>query len=239
LHPLDILFWACLFLGGGYTLFTLLMGGFSHAVGHAAHLGDALHIQHIPELIQHHGGGAHTGHAHAGTANHAGPAHGDHHHAQNQHAESEGGRFNLFQYLNPLSLAGFLLGFGGAGVVSGMLFPALPSTVRLMAGGLAGWGLWLVAYLIVTKMFGNAEGSSHNNRQVLIGIRARVSAPIDGSRPGMVSYVVAGTRQSLRAVTEDEEPIPVGAEVRIRRIADNTAWVAQIDAPASIAMRIE
>jgi len=141
--------------------------------------------------------------------------------------------------MNPLSMAGFLLGFGGAGVVSGMLFPASAAGVRLLAGGVCGWGLWLVAYLIVTKMFGNAEGSSHNRRQDLIGIRARVSVPINGSRPGMVSYVVGGTRQSLRAITEDEEPIPVGAEVRIRRIADNTAWVALIDAPASIGLRIE
>jgi membrane protein implicated in regulation of membrane protease activity len=251
LHPLDILFWTCLFMGGGYTLFTLLMGGFSHAVGHAAHLGDALHLQHIPELIQHHGGvGGHAGHAgnsahagpsgHAGESGHASHAHSAHDHG-NHHAQGEGesARFNLFQYMNPLSVAGFLLGFGGAGIASGLLFPALAHSIRLLIGGLSGWGLWLVAYLIVTRLFGGAEGSSHNLREDCIGIRARVNAPIDGIRPGMISYVVGGTRQSLRAVTEDDDPIPVGAEVRIRRISENTAHVMRIDAPEEVSLRIE
>ncbi len=245
MHPLDILFWACLFFGGGYTLFTLLMGGFSHAIGHAAHLGDALHLQHVPELIQHH----HAGPAHVSPAGHAGPvdaahgSHSGHHHGEShQHAESEGGRFNLFQYLNPLSLAGFLLGFGGAGVVSGMLAPGLSGSVRVMAGGLCGWGLWLVAYLIVTRLFGRAEGTSHNRREDLIGTRAKVTVAISGAKPGMVSYVVGGTRQSLRAITEDDEPIPIGAEVRIRRISEGTAQVMWIDAPdatVSATLRIE
>lgn len=239
MRSLDILFWACLFLGGGYTLFTLLMGGFSHAIGHAAHLGDMLHVGHVPELLQHHQAGA----THGGITAHesySGHADGTQHHADaHQQAEAEGGRFNLFQYLNPLSVAGFLLGFGGAGIASGLLMPSLAGSVRVLSGVISGWGLWLVAYLIVTRMFGGAEGTSHNRREDLIGTRAKVSVSISGSNPGMVSYVVAGTRQSLRAVTEDDEPIPVGAEVRIRRITDGTACVMRIDAPDTTGSRIQ
>jgi len=231
LHPLDILFWACLMLGGGYTLFTLLMGGFSHAVGHAAHIGDALHVPHIHDLVGHgHAGEAAGGHAsHASQAGHVDSAH--HHGDSHQQLESEGGRFNVFQYLNPMSVAGFLLGFGGGGIVSGLLFPGGSSGARLVSGALSGWALWLIAYLIATRLFGDAEGTSHNRREDVIGLRATVNAPISGLRPGMVSYVVGGTRQSLRAVTDDEESIPVGAQVRIRRITNNTANVMRIDSP--------
>lgn len=239
MHPLDILFLTCLILGGGYTLFTLLMGGFSHALGHAAHLGEALHVPHLTDLVGHHAGPAAAGNGGAGAAGHVNGGshaghHGHHHGDSHHHAEADvdGGRFNLFQYFNPLSIAGFLLGFGGIGFVSGLLAPNLAPTLRLMLGGVGGWSLWLIAYLIVTRLFGNAEGSSHNKREELIGVRAQVTAPISGSMPGMVSYVVAGTRQSLRAITEDEDPIPVGAAVRIRRIDNHTAYVMRIDAPA-------
>src|SRR5439155_13963934 len=82
MHPLDILFWTCLMLGGAYTLLTLLMGGFSHAAGHLGHVGGAVHIPHaghLGDLAGHHHAGhidaGGTGHAHAGHAGHV--AHGD------------------------------------------------------------------------------------------------------------------------------------------------------------------
>jgi membrane protein implicated in regulation of membrane protease activity len=225
MHPLDILFWSCLMLGGAYTLITLLMGGLSHA----HHVGDALHVS---DLGGHHHadfGHVDAGHVHAGHVDvHAGHAHGDAHHADHHADTSEsGGRLNLLQYLNPMSVAGFLLGFGGVGIICRNL--GLPPPTSLVCGLAAGSGLWLMAYLLVTRMFGAAEGTSHNRREDLIGYRAQVTAPIAGQRPGMVAYTVAGSRQSLRAVTDDEEPIPNGAVVRIRRIEGSTAHVVRID----------
>lgn len=87
----------------------------------------------------------------------------------------------------------------------------------------------MIAYMIITRFFGASEGSSHNKREELVGTRAQVTALITGATPGMVTYVVGGSRQSLRAVTDDEEPIPVGATVRIRRIESHTARVIRID----------
>src|SRR5207247_106701 len=95
----------------------------------------------------------------------------------------------------------------------------------------AGSGLWLMAYLIASRIFATAGGTSQNRREELIGRRGHVAAPIQGSHAGTVTYVVRGTRQSLPAVTDDEEPIPVGAAVRIRRIENNTAHVMRIDEP--------
>jgi membrane protein implicated in regulation of membrane protease activity len=128
-----------------------------------------------------------------------------------------------------MAVSGFLLGFGGGGVVSGMLFPAATSLERLLIGGATGWGLWLVAWLIVTRMFGGAEGTSHNVRADLVGMRAQVTTRIEGAKPGMVAYEVAGQRQVLRAITDDDEPIPTGAAVRIRRVDESTALVMRIE----------
>lgn len=243
MHPLDIVFWACLMLGGAYTVVTLLMGGISHASGHVGHIGDTLHIPHVGDMLGHHHAGhigpAHGGHAHAGSG-HATHADSAHHAAQlstdsqNQtsqhlemHVHADGDGFNIFQYLNPMSVAGFLLGFGGSGVASRMLgaHPAAATLYGLAGGG----GMWLLAYLVIAKVFGASEGTSHNVREELIGTRAQVTSRIAGSQPGMVAYIVSGARQSLRAVSDDDDPIPVGAAVRIRRIESNTARVTRID----------
>jgi membrane protein implicated in regulation of membrane protease activity len=237
LHPLDILFVACLMLGGAYTLVSLLMGGFSHVAGHVGHIGDALHLSHLSDMVGHHD-------ASAVDAGHAGPAahgdalahahHADAHHADaHHHAEGEegGDRFSLFAYLNPMSVAGFLLGFGGAGTVSRLL--GVHPLASLLYAFASGWGMWLLAYLIITRVFGAAGGTSHNRQEDLIGLRGHVTAPIEGTHAGMVCYVISGTRQQVRAVTDDGETIPVGAQVRIRRIEANTAYVYRIDEDAA------
>ena len=221
-------------LGGGYTLLNLLMGGLSHAAGHVGHIGHTLQVPHLPEIAGHvhgHAGATHAaGGAHAGHANtphsHAVPKGSSHSHGE---IEEAGARFNVLAYLNPLAVAGFLLGFGGIGVLTGMLYPGLQPGLRAASGAVAGWFLWLAAYLIATRVFGGAEGTSHNLREQLVGARAEVTVSIVGARPGMVAYTVAGSRQVLRAITEEDDSIPIGAAVRIRRVDGATAHVTRID----------
>lgn len=251
MHPIDIIYWICLALGGMYTVITVLMGGLSHVAGHAGEIGHALHL---PQLT-HHGPAGHVGPAaidhgsHAGShpGVHSGSAHGGHH-AGNGHVHAEpgqdgrtgghldvhvhpehaaGGGFNLLAYLNPMSVAGFLLGFGGAGAASRVL--GAPVDASLLYSGAGGLGIYTGAYLILSKLFVNSQASSHTRREEIIGLRAKVTAPISGSLPGMVSYTIAGSRQSVSAITEDEDPIPVGAIVRIRRIEGHRAQVMRID----------
>jgi membrane protein implicated in regulation of membrane protease activity len=236
LHPLDILYWACLMLGGAYTLVTLLMGGLSHAFGDAGHhVGDSPHLSHDLDIGGHH----HAGDVGTGDVGHADVAHADaapgdghapdtadaHHHGD--HDGDGNDTFHLFSYLNPMSVSCFSVGFGGAGIISGML--GVKGLVSLLFAGASGWGLWFVAYCLLLRMFASSQGTSHHRQADLIGIRAHVTAPISGLKPGMICYTVAGTRQSIRAITDDEEPIPVGAAVRIRRIENNTAFVMRLE----------
>lgn len=213
MHPLDILFVACLALGGIYTLFTLVMGGLHDIGGNHFEAGttdstfDASDLSHdIGTDVDLHADGH-------------GIEHGD--------AGGESGHFHFLSYLAPAAVAGFLLGFGGIGFICRMLgVPYIPSALGALTGGLA---LWLGAYAFITKFVGASQASSHYRRDELVGLRGKVTAPIEGSRPGMVAFNVAGRRQLLRAITEEEDAIPMGANVRIRIIKDNVARVVRLD----------
>jgi len=93
-----------------YTLVTFVLGGLSDLVGHMEFGG---HTLDTPELDagSHEMGDlgaadAQWDMAHADSIGHAG---------EGSHAGSHG---SLLGYLSPLAIAGFLLGFGGVGVVS-------------------------------------------------------------------------------------------------------------------------
>lgn len=246
MNTLDIAYWTCMLLGGGYTLVTLMLGGFGHGHGgDGAHAGDAGHAGHVDA-------GAHAGHAlHADAGAHAGhtvhadggthTAHADHglhmphFHGPHAHGHHGGGhaqgeepaaRIHLLSYLNPMAVAGFLLGFGGTGV---LMRSQGASPLASLAGACAsGYGLWLAAYLVVTRIFAVAGGTSHFLRDDLVGMAASVTAPIAPGRPGMVCCTVAGSRQSVRAIVDEAcGDIPVGASVRIVRIEAGTARVVR------------
>jgi hypothetical protein len=221
-------------LGGAYTLISLLLGfvssgdGGGHDAGGGDAVGDVAHSH--PGLFAHAPVGFDSS-PHADVAS-ADALHLDSSHpAGLQHVHqgdtsSESGKGSILQYFSPMSIAGFLLGFGGLGVISRLLGAGgLFSTLNGVVGGL---GLWLIAYLIIVRLFAHSGGTSHTRREAIVGRQAQVTAPIFGSRLGMVSYTIAGTRQTMRAVTEEGQTIPVGANVRIRRIDSSTAFVVPI-----------
>ena len=213
MHPLDILFVTSLALGGIYTLFTLVMGGLHDVGGHSGDAGDATIST---DSGFHTSDGSHIDgadldlHAEAHGADHA-----------------DCGHFSILSYLAPMAVAGFLLGFGGIGTMLRSLGMApSPSVLAALSGGMA---MWLGAYLFITKFVGASQASSHYRRDELVGLRGKVTAPIEGAKPGMVAFNVAGRRQQLRAVTQEEQAIPMGANVRIRIVKDNVAQVVRLD----------
>ena len=247
--PLDIFYVVALLLGGGYSLLSVLMGGVSHVAGYLGNIGgDAMgHVGHVGGDAMGHVG--QVGHGDVGPVGDAGAGHtpgaaghhghvdlGHHgHHADSAHhgsdqgdsgdSEDSAGRINLLAYLSPTLLAGLLLGVGTGGVASRMA-GAQPAPSLAFAGG-GGLLLWGSAYLIVTKLFGGSQASSHVQRDAVVGMPARVVVPIAGSKPGMISLVLAGTHQTLRAISDDGQPIAAGTDVRVRRIVGGTATVTR------------
>jgi len=126
-------------------------------------------------------------------------------------------------------MASFLAGFGWAGILSRMLGAGVIGST--LWAGLGGWLTWLMTYSLVMSMFSKAGASSHYRSEDVVGIRGNVTTPIDGMRPGMVSYTMSGTHQTIRAISEDNEQIPSGVEVRIRKIENQMAHVVRVDLP--------
>src|SRR5207244_6110788 len=109
---------------------------------------NVLHVPHLSDLSGHH----HVGHVDAGHgpsshAGHGGHADAHHHEGHRGDGETEGARFSLLQYLNPMAVAGFLLGFGGTGVFFGIAKPDMHTSVRMALAIAAGSSLWLMTYL--------------------------------------------------------------------------------------------
>jgi hypothetical protein len=242
LHALDAVFWTCLLLGGGYTLITLVLGGVGqmHGAGDAGAVDSgAIHIGASDAGAFDTGtvdaGSFDTGSIHAGgvdagvDASATGIDGGVHGHDATGHqgtGATDGApvRIHLMSYMNPMAVAGFLLGFGGIGIMSRS--QGAGALTSIAGGFLGGYALWLSAYLLVTRVFATARGTSHYRPGDVIGASGIVSAPISPGKPGMISLTVAGSRQSIRAiVVYDDEVVPVGATVRIRRLEHGTAHV--------------
>jgi membrane protein implicated in regulation of membrane protease activity len=275
---LDVLYWACLFLGSSYLLLSVALGGVSHLaaqisgslgggegadIGHAGDTGDFGHadVGHADfghadvghaEFGHSDFGHADVGHAdvghsdfghsdfghadagnadggadagHAETADAGGEAHSGEHGAGHGHHDAAPG-VKLLSFLSPILATGFLVGFGGTGVLARLAkMPPIPSLAWAAAGGAM---LYYVAWWVIHDVFGGAQASSHTRRGDLVGHSGRVTAPIEGLRPGMICLVIAGSRQSVPAITDEGVAIPVGATVRIRRISGTTAVVARV-----------
>ncbi len=227
---LDAVFLLSLILGGSYMVATLIMGGLQqigadlvHGVDGGAH--DVGAFGHDAGTI----GAADIGGAHdpgAGALDHgmgmdAGAA------ADSPGVDAGHHHTSLMAFINPMFVASFFFGFGGVGYLSRLM--GLGAGASLGAAAVSGLAIWWSAALLVLHMFGRNQATSHVRQSELAGARGTVTAPIEGKKPGMVSCVSAGTRQTFRAVTEDDESIPTGARVRIRKVENNTALVVRID----------
>ncbi len=197
--------------------------GFGHADGGSADLGDA--GGDVPGQV--HGGVA------TGEATHVTPGHDmggavDHAHTTDH---GHGQHFNLLAFLNPTMASSFLIGFGGGGVLSRVSGAGvLPS---MACAGVSGSLLYWYARWLIVRVFGAAQASSHTRRADLVGLCGTVIAPIEGSRPGMITLIIAGSRQTFRAVSSDGMAIPVGSAVRIRHASRDAVIVSRVDAFSS------
>lgn len=253
MHTLDVLYWFLLFLGAFYIIMTMTLSGVSHllgslggsdATGHVDAGGEVGHadagaldggFDHAAEVGHLDAGdvGGHVGHADAGGVD-AGDAGGDVGHtdagdaAHADHGTHHGhsGGANLLAFLNPTMLSGFFIGFGGGGVLSRVSGAgALPS---LACAGLGGGLLYAYVRWLILRVFVAANASSHTRSGELVGRTGTVGVAVGKERTGMVTLIVGGSRESFRALSDSDETIPAGAEVRVRAVNRGTLIVTRV-----------
>jgi len=174
--PLSLAFIGCFLIG---LLFLLITSFTGHGTTH--HLSGTGHLHSL------HPGG------HVGTA-----AHG-HSTTQTQQGTQRGG-FSLFGYLNPMSLALFLLGFGFLGYVFHNAVASLPLQFTFAIAGVGGIILALVFLALLSRVFGDSEGATVQDVSDRTGLLGKVSMAIAQNSIGEISYISpGGMRKSIPA----------------------------------------
>ncbi|MCL5284007.1 MAG: YqiJ family protein [Armatimonadetes bacterium] len=172
-------------------------------------MGGFTHVGHFG-----HGAGfhLHAGHSLAHTTGHTG--------SQNTHENLMG-----LSWLSPMTISAWLLGFGIFGLVGQSLHAdAIGSVLCAVVGSMA---MAVGSFLTVSRFFGQASISSDFQAEDAVGMNATTLTSIGHTQNGTIGCVVAGTRCTFIAIAEEEETIPPGTPVRIRRLRDGIAEVTR------------
>lgn len=206
--PLSLLFIACFLFGLLFIVVSALLGSGGHGSGshmvHAGtgHTGHVVHTLHGPHVPVNH---THTSQATKGVAPLG--------HQGGQRAISH--NFSLFAFVNPISIALFLLGFGFFGYVfhdtANFVFP-LTITLALISG-------LIVAALLLSligRVFGDSEGETIQDVSDRVGTLGKVSMTIREGSIGEVLYVSpGGMKKSVPARCVDGRRLERDQEVVI------------------------
>lgn len=122
-------------------------------------------------------------------------------------------------------VSAFAFAFGVAGYLltrPGRMGLAAGTLVAFLIGGIAGA---LAVRLVRRAAAFVPEHDPDDPRYVLQGHVATVTAPIRPDDEGEISYVVEGTRHTVRARGLDGSTAEQGSEVVIERIEDGVAYV--------------
>jgi len=209
-------------VGGALLSVTMALLGAGHGVGHGG-AGQAGHV-HV------HGGHAQAGrlhlahgHGHAGHG-HTGQGHTGQGHAAHAHDAGSavlGSMVWALSWLSPLTLGGFALLFGGAGLLAGGSAFALPIAI---VAGLAG------ALAIRALMNAFVRASVPPLSATAEGAIGQINATIRPGSSGQVSYTLEGLARNVIARAEDPAAtIPRGTEVVITRREGGVAFVESLD----------
>jgi hypothetical protein len=216
--PLSLLFIGCFLFGLFFFVVAGLLGQFHHGgVGHVSTHGTIHHV-HVDVGGTHHvhtGGGTHTHHVQAGT----------HAHGTGQHASQNSARFSLFSILNPTSIVIFVMGFGFFGYVfHNTTRLALPVSLALAVLG----GLLIASLLLwmLSKLFGNSEGSTIQDVSDRTGLLGKVSLTISENGLGEILYLSpGGMRKSIPARSIDGRRLERDQEVVVVNYQQGVAEV--------------
>jgi len=192
--------------GGIFSVISLLLG----AVGGHFHLPGATHAGHVPHF-GHHGHGdpsvAHDATMPVGPGAAPGP-------------------------LNLSTVLIFLTWFGATGYLLRAYTAEAAALGFLCAVGVGLIGA-LIVWLVLAKVLWRGQTQLDPRNYAIVGVSARVTAPIGAGRTGEIVYTLDGKRQVDAARAAEGESLPRGTEVAILRRTGGIAYVVPLDDAAT------
>jgi membrane protein implicated in regulation of membrane protease activity len=206
-----LFYFFCLMLGFVLALLGAVFGG----LGGHFHTGLGGHGVHIG-----HGFGGHGAHIEVPHGGHVQTGHASHAHAGGVDEESAPGASPL----NGITLATFMVFFGGSGLVAVWAFKlgplesvafAIPTSLLIAAAQFA----------LFVRIFVNAQASSEATMSETLGCEADVIVTIPVGHVGKITYVIKGSRYSAPAISADGEGIANGTRVQVVNVKGLTLVV--------------
>jgi len=200
-------YWIMFLSGLIFSIVSVVLSGFGHAFG--GHDYD-FSADHQADL----GGGTDTADfgGHAGAAD-AGS--GDFYHG--------GGEIALSP-LSPITIAAFVGGFGGGGLIGMTLKLGVWSVAIALPVG------FVLAFLIYYFMYliNKTNVSSEAHASDTLGLTAEIITPIMEDKVGEIAYILSGSRYTSPARSIDGRSILKGRAVKIWRVVGSTCYVKEI-----------
>ena len=212
------IYWILFLLGVGFALVSFVLsglgglgdhGGMDVGGGHEIGMGGG-HI----DL-----GGGHAGlgggHAGAGAGVHHGDM-GDTYHGQGEVALNP---------VSPMTIAAFIGGFGGGGLIGSLL--GLPVWATILIALVLGYAIAFSIYYLM-MVINRTNVSSEARTSEIVGISAEIITPISEDATGEIAYISRGSRYNAPARSVDGKSIAKGRPVKIWRMVGSTCYVKEI-----------
>lgn len=122
------------------------------------------------------------------------------------------------------TVATFLTGFGGGGVVGHYGLGWSTGKGALLATG-SGFALALAAFLVLDWLFSQTQAGSEFTSESIVGRQAEVITTIPQGGTGEVSYFVKGQRETGSARSTDGAAVRKGSTVVVEKVVGSTFYV--------------
>lgn len=126
--------------------------------------------------------------------------------------------------ISPVTIAGFVTGFGSFGLISQGLFE-VSAGLSLVAASVGGLLVGLVSHLAFIYFFIKPQGSSEITRADIVGATGDVITPIPSTSVGEIALVARGSRVTMTARSAAGTAIARGTVIRVQDLVGSVALV--------------
>ncbi len=203
------IYWILFLVGLGFALISVIFAGFAEAMG--GHDVD-FSADHDMDL-----GGADTSDFGGADISHDfDVSSGDFYHGHGEVALSP---------VSPITIAAFVGGFGGGGLIG--FFLHMPTWGTILVGLAVGFAIAFGIYYLM-YVINKSNVSSEARVSDAVGITAEIITPIIEDATGEIAYILRGSRYNGAARSLDGKSIGRGRAVKIWRIVGSTCYVKEI-----------